>query len=537
MPEPLLSFVEEAGSNYLQEDGKGNIVELQGQLLIDLGYLTQEFLADFNLNREVFEAYKLFEQDLLHSGLVSEGELSELYQVYGEDTALKLLEKTLDMDEGFNVSKVCAFGQQDIVSRVVHYRLSIMGLYEGKVEQPFNAYSYQAIQALSKVLGTSMPKALELTADIHDLTKFYLNNQLYDHSLVSFDLSQAVQIPDYSGKFKRRLKRDLRDHDKAFDFIKDQVLYRDDKKVNEAFLRRLSDDPKNAFTIRLIQIHQWIEGTYEGTLDGELGDLTAKSLIDLITDFNESNEGALKTGEVLVRVKGDLCVFNALYFLKKYQQESNVKDPLEGVLSNLSTSLGQASEEAKAQFEHNFNNQIEEVCSASSKAPEKMNGFLKRVFVGIRGFFRKALKFSGKIFKWLVELPKRVLSFLKNFIKNIYNFIKQAVKHLIEGILFLIGKAPVMTVQDRKLHYSNFDFDKDAISILSSEGMDSLKMHMDKVNKRVLSMRFSLLFISTVMNLLKDFILAANPIGWPFFILKLIKSFKTAASNYKLIIQ
>ena len=538
MNNALENILEEARENYLPKSGKP--LGLKAQVLIDLGYLRPEFLVEPIKERKINEAYSLFYSDLEVSGLISSSENTNIESVFQEEADTKLLEIVADIDEGLHLKKVPSFGEKSLVVRILHYRLNLLGLYEDFVAGHFSAASYAALDKAAFMIKKSKLTALNLLADIQTYTDAFLKARGYNNCIVSFFTGKEAQktsIPDYSGKFKRRLKKDLKKHPAIFEKLDDHVFFRRDKKVNLDYLRKLEKEEINRFTLRLLQLHQWMGGHYNGLLDTDFGNYTLNSFINIIGQYNESEAEKVKTEEVLVKVTDNVIVFNALFFLKQYKNENASEDRTLNTLQILSENYHEASEENKEQFRRNFQDGIDEAIKNENKTPETKFGMIRRVFFGIKAFFKKAFKFAKRIFKWIAEKVGKAVDFIQNTLRMIYNYLKQAVKHFIDGVKFLLGKLPVVNKDDQgNLLISNFDFDKDGISIIGSKNDDLINLHLRSVNRRIVSMSFSLALISFLFKTIKGILSSATVVAWPIFAIKLVVAFKKVIESYKLVL-
>jgi hypothetical protein len=278
-------------------------------------------------------------------------------------------------------------------------------------------------------------------------------------------------------------------------------------------------------------------GYYNGALDADFGELTVESLIEIIENYNEGSDDKIRAADVLARVRDDYFIFNCLYFLKQYKEENRQADQTMNTLAILSDVYSKAKPGEQVAFESNFQAGIEVIKNGEDNIPETKNGVLRRVFFGIRTFFKKAFRFAGKLFRWIVSGMKQAATFVNNAIRMIYTYLKDAIRHFIEGVKFLLGKLPVTTQSSNgSFMYSNFDLDKDGLNVFGTANASDIKIHMDMVRQKVHSMTFSLALIGFLYQALKTVLTAAVVIAWPLFILKLVIAFKKVIDSYKTVL-
>lgn len=536
MDNSIMDLIDEVETKYTSSTGSRKLLLISH--LESLGYLSFLNINELSLNLQTEKAFHLFYSELLDSKLVRTSEIKQIEKIFGEESHTKLLELALDIDEGLTFSSLPSFGAINLKSRIIHYRLKLLGLYSGEVNSPYSSLSYVGLEKLGSFIDKNKLSAINLVADLQRFTNQYLKINGYKNCLTVFDAPDSLDtdsFPEYSGKFKRTLKKNLSKFPEIFNEIDKKLFYRKDDKVEGQYLQELAQSEFNSFTLRLIQIHQWMGGFYNGNIDDYFGPISLNSLTNIIDTYAEAFDTKVKLEEVLVIIKGDVFLFNSLFFLKQYKEESYANDNSIDTLNIVSQTYNKANENERQSFEQNINTEIESINNSSSQIGNNLT-FSKKVFTGIKTFFKKVFKFAGKIFKWIAEQTSKFLDFIKAFIRNLYEYIKLAIRHFLNGIKFLIGKSPIVSQnKNGSYNYTNFDFDKDVISIINSD-TGKLEEHVNKAHTLVKSMDFSLEVISLVFGLLRTLLASASAIALPIFLLKLAKSFKLVLDKYKLIV-
>ncbi|MBK6963276.1 MAG: hypothetical protein IPH20_04870 [Bacteroidales bacterium] len=511
------------------------------QMLTDLGYLKTELLYEGNATEKAASAFQMFYSDLLASGLTNPQQLENLKAMYGLEAEVKLLEAATDVDEGFRFTSLPRLGDLNLITRIVHYRLALLGFYPGQIDSVFNAYSISGLDKAASLIGQKALDTLNMLGDLQQFTIAFTNAHGYSNSLavIKIPSSQtADNIPGYSGKFKRRLRDDLRNHPAEFEVLDKFLFFRKDDKVDNAFVNKLADAELNGFILRLIQLHQWMSGYYNGALDAGFGEVSLNSLLNIIHNYRESAGVRISDGEVLVNVTGDYYLFNCLFFLKQYQAESQQQDKSFETLAAIVQSYQNAVKvDDKSDFEKNFRSGMAAVVERQKILPVKKNGVIRRIFFGVRTFFKKAFRFARKIFSWIAKWAEKAIDFLGNLFRMIYAYVKEAVRHFVEGVRFLLGKFPVITSgKSGELIYSNLAADKDGVNIIGNAEPGEIRQHLSSLKGMVSSMKFSLAVIGMLVQVMKTALSANAPVAWPVLILNLGMSFKKVSETYKTVL-
>ena len=107
--------------------------------------------------------------------------------------------------------------------------------------------------------------------------------------------------------------------------------------------------------MRLIQVHQWQDGLYDGLLDSDIGELTLKSILSAIDLYNVIKNRQIKTHRVLTHVVRDYYLFNGLFFLQEYMVEDDeggeTQNAEEIIISDLLQQVEKANDGELSAFE------------------------------------------------------------------------------------------------------------------------------------------------------------------------------------------
>ncbi|HAA24026.1 MAG TPA: hypothetical protein DCP28_36585, partial [Cytophagales bacterium] len=103
----------------------------------DLGYLPPTYMATPGGKATLQKADVAFKRDLRASGLFTPAQLQKLRLMHRDSFLLEALRLLMDFDEGTPLPRMPEVGEVSLLSRLVHYRLFIYGLYAHKVDRPF----------------------------------------------------------------------------------------------------------------------------------------------------------------------------------------------------------------------------------------------------------------------------------------------------------------------------------------------------------------------------------------------------------------
>ncbi len=173
----------------LLDTGRQQEVE---QPLIDLGYLQGQ--ADSRLvvaafQQNLVQAIRTFRLEYLSIGMLgrsiahlAKAEASEL-----DSLELNLLHHLTSLDGEVLLERLPQTNQCDLWSRILHYRLVVLGLFDLPVSTPFGKHSLLALRQLANWLGqNSLLTIANLAGDIPQLTAQLLQTGILKKNVVAF---------------------------------------------------------------------------------------------------------------------------------------------------------------------------------------------------------------------------------------------------------------------------------------------------------------------------------------------------------------
>ncbi|MBW1853980.1 MAG: hypothetical protein JRJ00_04755, partial [Deltaproteobacteria bacterium] len=262
--------------------------------------------------------------------------------------------------------------EQSLFTRVLHFRLKILGLYHKSVAAPFNEDTEIALQQLEVILSQPQngSSILDFLGDAGKLMATYLD--CCGDEPVIFRKGYINEEPDAEYK-------DLAIHKGEFIFSKtDWLIFKNRdhdgyKKEKEQLERRGSIesrqmDIRNNFALHIMQLKLWMHGFYKGRLDGWWGPESTRALEEAL-EF----EGIEKEN-VMIRLG------NGYYALNLHYIEKNLFKPLEMAHANLKRCAVAISLE-----------------SVYLKKEEKRSSILRKIWGAVRKGFKDVLYFGRRI--------------------------------------------------------------------------------------------------------------------------------------------
>lgn len=506
------------------------------QHLVELGYLSMLRLNAM-LEKDIDKAKMSFLQDLGESELFSPLVIIAHKNLPQEEFLTKFLRTLTDIDEGLKLDQLPGNGTVSLSTRMIHYRLELLGLWEHPIESPFSTASIIALEQLGGYLKLPSLESVNLMRDVEALTKHLLTVREDREFILTFnvpDLSEdEIKKLERRRAFKRQLKQDFAEKDDFFKKLNRDVLRLNDKKIDYSFLHKESRNPFKKFVARLIQIHQWQDGFYESLIDAHIGPFTLKSTLQTIDFYNQLDKRDIKTHRVLTYLEQGYFLFNALFFLQEYMIEEGKIGHEEEFWGRLAGKLIQTDAKSQQNFTNNLEDIKVSVTQNSNNPPKERKGLLQRVYAGVKRVIRKALRFFNKIFKWLITNIKKAFKFLSKIFKSFFETLSAGIKAFLNGIKFLLGKKQLMSTEANGFVYSQWKLDADAFSLSNGASKELMASHIKRANYEWATLKFALVIVGSILQIISR---SLNVLSWPFLILTIARTFKRISASYQTII-
>lgn len=294
----------------------------------------------------------------------------------------------------------------------------------------------------------------------------------------------------------RRFRRELKAYlDPVFyEKVTDELLDREDS----SFFDRQVKNSYNQFLIRLIQLHQWTNGYYNGTLDSDLGELTFNSIREIDEDVK-----SLKLRFVLYQIdpqKGT-WLLNIRYFvdemiasLDEFQEQGSFEKVVETFENEINENPKIRGK--RAEFDRQWKKAIRQT------KEDLKNNVVRRVYFGVRSIARSIIRGIKRIVGLIFSGIKKLFRLLRNFVQMLYREIRDGLKKFAQGINFLFGKRTITTstIGGEPALVTRYDFDCDVLSMVTPNAKGLVKTHIAKNYEMVHNLDFALILVGKVIN-------------------------------------
>lgn len=507
------------------------------QPLIDLGYLAFDEIQTDNPEREThleravrqfrkdYEAYRLLQQKFTF--LPFDKEHYHSYAKQLNEIELDFLQSLVSFEGTFMLSSLPLFGTISLVTRVIHYRLSILGLYGKETNQ-----------------GMEAPFEKKSLQGLHDV-KSFLNWEITDLDFVN----ETGHIENLIEKIYHHI--DEKHPNK-------KIIYIDENGHFQTHLINIQPESQVAlyyeFLARIFQVRLWVDGLYNGAIDG------------VIKDDDANNYSTKKTIRELVRylkrdkkLRADAFIIEKGYDLKKLKVKDfynknellntyvlNVIDllyitkamkddkPVIAVSDVLIDDDNQKLQHAFFEEEGEFKTEVKEALAERQK--DFLAGRKRRLYYGIKQFGQTIRRVIRNIFRAISEKIKLGFNFIRRLAVWVFREVKEGVKVFLHGMKFLVGKREIITsnkpmserqkgeVPDDSV-VSKYDLDCDSIIFISDKcDKESESRHGRKCQNQMNSLNISLILTALILRWI--LILTSGATGWTPFLLMTARTLK-----------
>lgn len=490
--------------------------------LIDLGYLTFDEIKPENPEQfaNLERAIRQFRKDCSDYRLLEhkftfipfEQEHFHRYKRQLSEVEMAFLQSLVSFEDSLVFSKLPNIGTVSIFTRVLHYRLKMLGLY-GKeaiqgIESPFNN---ESLAGLHSIIGF-------LKLEISDLA--FVNQIGNIDSLIDLIYNKVSE-----GEVGKKM------------------IYMD---VEGRFLTNIIGiQPERLvalyyeFLARIFQIRIWIDGLYNGEIDGVIkndnknGYSTIKAIEELVDylrkdkelredDFIKAKGYNLKKldvkdfyhqNEVL---RGKPFVLNVIDLLKITQSmkgEESVVAVSDILIDDKNRRLRKKLFEEDGQLKEDFRNEL------VAREQDFLSGRRRRLYYGFKQFGR-VIK---RVVRFLIEKVKLGFNFFRRLAVTVFREIKSGVKVFLHGMKFLVGKREIITSLKSEVEgqsdslgraiISKYDLDFDSIIFVSNQcDEDAKARHSEKCTIQINSLKISLKVTAQVLRWV--LILSTGAVSW-----------------------
>ncbi|MEL6537165.1 MAG: hypothetical protein AAFQ98_17220 [Bacteroidota bacterium] len=510
----------------------------------DLGYLPPTFLATPGAKPVLQKADQAFKRDLYASGIFTATQLQKLRLMHRQSFLLEALRLLMDFDEGTPLPRLPERGEVSLLSRLLHYRMFIYGLYSQGVGQPYGGADQLGCKKLRTYTGLmSDLEALNLLADKESLTKRLLWFWGYDDGMLVFRVTTPPPTLDPEGFRMNRsyiamAKRDLKRSPKDTEKLERALLRTRKQRLDWDFIYANTGREINQFFVRLIQVHQWTAGVYEGEFTREMEAVTLESVQALVQLYNQAdpNDEDIHLKKILAYLGEGYWLFNATHFLKIYMVEQGAADPTE---SKVIAELSYQADRLSPQMRRVFTERTQALMAEAEADLEQENRDLigrpfRRIYQGVKSFFRNLFRWGKNLIDAIVRKASGLWSALREMFRRIIRGARRALLAFANGVKMVLGKLPLLTRQGDTVGISQLELAGDGFSVIpASWSSKDLYQHRKAVMRFENGIQFSLMMLGELMRLAQT--LVVGVVAWPVLLLQIVNSFKAVMAKYQAI--
>lgn len=489
--------------------------------LIDLGYLTFDEIKPENPEQfaNLERAIRQFRKDCSDYRLLQhkftfipfEQEHFHRYKRRLSEVEMTFLQSLVSFEDSLVFSKLPNIGTVSIFTRVLHYRLKMLGLYGKKaiqgIESPFDNAALDDLHSIIGFLKLEISD-LEFVNQIGNIDSLI---DLIYNKVSEGEVGKKMIYMDAEGRFLTNII--------GIQPERSVALYYE-------------------FLARIFQIRIWVDGLYNGEIDGIIknddknGYSTIKAIEELVDylrkdkelredDFIKEKGYNLKKLDVKdfyhqKEVLGKPYVLNVIDLLKitkSMKGEESVAAVSDILIDDGNRRLRKKLFEEDGQLKEDFRNEL------LAREQDFLSGKRRRLYYGFKQFGR-VIK---RVVRSVIERIKLGFNFFRRLAVTVFREIKSGIKVFLHGMKFLVGKREIVTslksevgVQSNDLSraiISKYDLDFDSIVFVSNQCDEEAKArHTEKCTIQMNSLKISLKVTAQVLRW--ALILSTGTISW-----------------------
>ena len=503
------------------------------QHLAELGYLQTGTLNTVN-TQQIKHAITRFFAEAMQSQLFNLTILAQQGLTNPDELAPFLLRKCTNIDDGLHISRFPKNNELCLISRIIHYRLELIGSWEHRVDLPFTPLNtLHALEQLATHTKTTALEALNLLGNMDAFAAHLMNTYASDHFIVCF---QCEKIDPETAKeierplaFKRQLIDDFGERTEYFKFLKQNIFTKKPDTAAFNYLHSLNKKPFNRLIIRLVQLFQWRNGFYNGLLDGNAGPLTVQSLLPAFDMLAEQNKTSIKPHRLITIIDKGYILMNCHYYFTHLLQTDEGELAIDEGISQLMETYHMAEADKQEVFNVNFEKLRTDTWN-QTKHPKERRGLIERSYYGITTFFKRILNFSQRLFRWICHRFDRFKNFLTSWLSAITEDIRKGIKAFLTGITFLFGNNSIIHHRADSLVASVVKPFGDSFTLAIGDFKPLVEDQCQQIKYKTAAVDFSLAVTGGIIKLAVN---AINFMGWPMLLLSIAKVFRNISNSYK----
>lgn len=496
------------------------------ELLDNLGYL--QFYDD-DLNQPssgtVLEAIDAFRTDLKITKVADRPQVGDL--PFLTDDEQDFLGTLSSLEGHFQLHE---YGLGDIESdplltRVLNFRLMALSLHNQHNEAQFDDKTTKAIEELKNWTGIETDSVvIQKLGDIGELIKLLNSKDTFEnssyHGILFFENNRDTQV-----------ERRFRNNGAAFRtglapltaYAREEIMPILDKRFDAGtfparYKRRVEayeTDRINRLFIRVVQLQLWLDGTYDGRLDEDMGTMSLNAIYHLAEVINfEEPTPIIQPETFIMKLNRNHWAINVRHFLSLVSMNIDIAMQ-DKTVESVSVEVEKMSEGLADDDKQKFYSELDGLIKADNVAAQNEKKKKRKSKNGrsfwrmVGGFFKKIGRVIVKGFKAIVNALRSFFKWIKNGVKALINEIKKAYSRLKNAVIFVFGRRKVSTGNIQ----SDYDFDFDVVTRItgpvSSQMIDEHKKHNDSIMSDLLKV---MSFLEKALPLVINFL--TPPLGW-----------------------
>lgn len=346
----------------------------------------------------------------------------------------------------------------------------------------------------------------------------------FDDGIVDEQKKLKIIAERYQGllkkleKIPRRFRRELKAYlsPEFYAKVRRELLDRE----NATLFNETLNNPYNQFLVRLLQLHQWTNGYYNGLIDSDLGRRTFRSIREIDKDIK-----GLKLRFVLYQLNPQTgtWLLNIRYLFAEMIDSLDAfkeQDDFETVVLKYETEIATNPDirNKKKRIDQELNKTIKEVNK------NRVNNKLRRVYFGVRSLARSIVRGMGRLIRLIIKGLKFIYRLLRNFVLMLYREIREGLRKFGQGIAFLFGKRQITTSfpDGRPAIVTRFDFDCDVRCFANLNAGQQVAEHRNNCHDITHNLEFALILTGKII----EWTLRAVTLTWVTILIKIALYFK-----------
>ena len=297
-------------------------------------------------------------------------------------------------------------------------------------------------------------------------------------------------------KIPRRFRRELKEYlaPEFYEKVRRELLDRE----NASLFSETLNHPYNQFLVRLLQLHQWTNGYYNGVIDSNLGRRTFRSIREIDKDIK-----VLKLRFVLYQLnpQSGTWLLNIRYLFAEMIDSLDAfkeQDDFETVVQKYELEIANNPniQNQKRRIDQELSKTIKEINK------NRVNNKMRRIYFGVRSLARSIVRGMARLIQLIVKGLKFIYRLLRNFVLLLYREIREGLRKFGQGIAFLFGKRQITTsfTDGRPAIVTRFDFDCDVRSFANLDAGQHITRHRINCHSITHNLEFALVLTAKIIE-------------------------------------